>query len=179
MSTPAAAADYHWHMAAQVTLVVAVADNGIIGARGGMPWHLPADLRHFKQVTLGKPVLMGRLTWDSIGRPLPERRNLVLTSDPEWRAEGAERVSSLDQALALAEADGAEELMVIGGAAVYRLALPHARRIYLTRIHAAPDGDTRFPELDPDDWDEVACRERPADERNEYDLTFVVLERAG
>ena len=165
-------------MAAQVTLVVAVADNGIIGARGGMPWHPPADLSHFKQVTLGKPVLMGRLTWDSIGRPLPGRRNLVLTSDPEWRAEGAERVSSLDQALAMAEAGGAEELMGIGGAAVYRLALPRAQRIYLTRIHAAPDGDTHFPELDANEWEEVACRERPADEPNAHDLTFVVLERA-
>lgn len=164
-------------MATQVTLVVAVADNGIIGAHGGMPWHLPADLSHFKQVTMGKPVLMGRLTWDSIGRPLPGRRNLVLTSDPEWRAEGAQRVSSLDQALALAEAEGAEELMVIGGAAVYRLALGRAQRIYLTRIHAAPEGDTRFPDLDADEWEEVARRERLADERNAHDLTFVVLER--
>lgn len=165
-------------MATQVTLVVAVADNGIIGARGGMPWHLPADLRHFKQVTLGKPVLMGRRTWDSIGRALPGRRNLVLTRDAEWRGEGAERVSSLDEALAIAEAAGAEELMVIGGAAVYRLALARARRIYLTRIHAAPEGDTRFPDLDPDEWEEVAHRERLADERNAHDLTFVVLERA-
>jgi dihydrofolate reductase len=165
-------------MAVQVTLVVAVADNGIIGAQGGMPWHLPADLSHFKQVTLGKPVLMGRLTWDSIGRPLPGRRNLVLTSDPEWQAEGAQRVSSLDQALALAEAGGAQELMVIGGAAVYHLALPRAQRIYLTRVHAAPEGDTRFPDLDPDQWEEVAQRERLADERNAHDLTFVVLERA-
>jgi dihydrofolate reductase len=165
-------------MTPQVTFVVAVADNGIIGARGGMPWHLPADLSHFKQLTLGKPILMGRRTWDSIGRPLPGRRNLVLTTDPEWAAEGAERVSSLDQALALAAADGADELMVIGGAAVYRLALPRAQRIYLTRIHASPEGDTHFPELDADAWEEVARRERPADERNAHDLTFVVLERA-
>lgn len=165
-------------MTPQVSFVVAVADNGIIGARGGMPWHLPADLSHFKQLTLGKPILMGRRTWDSIGRPLPGRRNLVLTTDPEWAAEGAERVSSLDQALALAAADGADELMVIGGAAVYRLALPRAQRIYLTRIHASPEGDTHFPELDADTWEEVARRERPADERNAHDLTFVVLERA-
>ena len=164
-------------MTPQVTLVVAVADNGVIGAQGGMPWHLPADLRHFKQVTMGKPILMGRRTWDSIGRPLPGRRNLVLTRDPGWQSEGAERVGSLDQALALAEADAAEELMVIGGAEVYRLAMARAQRIYLTRIHAAPAGDTRFPALDPDTWQEVACREQPADDRNAHDLTFLVLER--
>jgi dihydrofolate reductase len=165
-------------MKPELTLVVAVADNGVIGARGGMPWHLPADLQHFKRLTYGKPVLMGRLTWDSIGKPLPGRRNLVLTTDPEWRAEGAERVASLDQALALAEGDGAGELMVIGGAAVYRLALPAARRIYLTRIHATPAGDTFFPAIEAGDWEEVACRERPADERNPFDLTFLTLERS-
>ncbi|NGP54079.1 dihydrofolate reductase [Thioalkalivibrio sp. XN8] len=164
-------------MRPEITLVVAVAENGVIGARGGMPWHLPADLHHFKQLTYGKPVLMGRLTWDSIGKPLPGRRNLVLTSDPEWQAEGAERVASLDEAVARAEADGAAELMVIGGAAVYRLALPRARRIYLTRIHAEPDGDTHFPEIDDEAWEQVACRERPADERNPHDLSFVTLER--
>lgn len=165
-------------MRPELTLVVAVADNGVIGARGGMPWHLPADLKHFKRLTYGKPVLMGRLTWESIGKPLPGRRNLVLTTDPEWQAEGAERVASLHEALALAASDGAAELMVIGGAAVYRLALPEAKRIYLTRIHASPAGDTHFPEIEPTDWDEVACRERPADARNPYDLTFVTLERA-
>ena len=165
-------------MATEITLVAAVADNGVIGAKGGMPWHLPADLQHFKRLTYGKPVLMGRLTWDSIGRPLPGRRNLVLTSDPEWRAEGAERVRSLDEALAIAEADGAKELMVIGGAAVYRLALPRAQRIYMTRIRATPEGDTHFPPLEPESWDEVARRECLADERNPYDLTFITLERA-
>ena len=165
-------------MKPEISLVVAVADNGVIGAKGGMPWHLPADLQHFKRLTYGKPVLMGRLTWDSIGKALPGRRNLVLTTDPEWRAEGAERVASLDQALALAEADRAAELMVIGGAAIYRLALPQAARIYLTRIHATPEGDTHFPAIEDTAWDEVACRERPADTQNPYDLTFLTLERA-
>ncbi|MGD9386631.1 MAG: dihydrofolate reductase [Gammaproteobacteria bacterium] len=165
-------------MKPEISLVVAVADNGVIGAQGGMPWHLPADLQHFKRLTYGKPVLMGRLTWDSIGKALPGRRNLVLTTDPEWHAEGAERVASLDQALALAEADRAAELMVIGGAAVYRLALPQAARIYLTRIHATPEGDTHFPAIEDSAWDEVACRERPADAHNPCDLTFFTLERA-
>jgi len=142
-----------------------------------MPWHLPADLAHFKQLTMGKPILMGRLTWESIGKPLPGRINLVLTSNPDWQAEGAVRVGSLDEALLAAHKAGAPELIVIGGAHVYRQALPRARRIYMTRVHAEPWGDTLFPELDPGEWDEVARRERLSDQRNAWDLTFVVLER--
>ncbi len=160
-----------------MTLVAAVADNGVIGAEGKMPWHLPADLAHFKQVTMGKPVLMGRLTWEAIGKPLPGRTNLVLSRDSSWRAEGARRVGSLDEARRVAAQAEASELMVIGGAEVYRQALPEAERIYLTRIHAEPWGDTLFPELDPDAWHEVGRRERLSDERNACDLTFVVLER--
>jgi dihydrofolate reductase len=164
-------------MGVEISLVAAVADNGVIGADGGMPWHLPADLAHFKRLTMGKPVLMGRLTWESIGKPLPGRRNLVLTRDPHWRAEGAERVSSMSSAIAAAGQHDARELMVIGGAEVYRQALPHAHRIYLTRVHAEPWGDTLFPELDPDEWREIARREQMSDERNPWDLSFVVLER--
>lgn len=161
----------------QITLVVAVADNGVIGADGGMPWHLPADLAHFRRITMGKPVLMGRLTWESIGRPLPGRLNLVLTGNPSWRAEGATRVGSLDDALEVAAAHGARELMVIGGAHVYEEALPRARRIHLTKVHCEPWGDTLFPELDPQDWREIARQERQSDGKNPYDLTFVGLER--
>lgn len=160
-----------------ITLVVAVADNGVIGADGGMPWHLPADLAHFKRITMGKPVLMGRLTWESIGRPLPGRLNLVLTRNPAWKAEGAVRASSLVDALAIAAARGAHELMVIGGAHVYEQALPRARHIHMTKVHFEPWGDTLFPELDPHDWREVARQERLADEKNPHDLTFVGLER--
>jgi dihydrofolate reductase len=160
-----------------ITLVAAVADNGVIGADGGMPWHLPADLAHFKQLTLGKPVLMGRLTWEAIGKPLPGRLNLVLTRDAHWHEPGASRVGSLKEALQAARDAGAAELMVIGGANVYAHALPLARRIYLTRIHAEPWGDTLFPELDPGDWREVAREEYQADERSRWDLTFVTLER--
>jgi dihydrofolate reductase len=160
-----------------LTLVAAVADNGVIGAEGGMPWHLPADLAHFKQLTMGKPVLMGRLTWEAIGKPLPGRLNLVLTRSAGWHAAGAQRVGSLREALRLAQRAGAQELMVIGGAEVYRQALPSAGRIYLTRVHAEPWGDTLFPELDPEEWHEVGRRERLSDERNPWDLTFVVLER--
>lgn len=160
-----------------ISLVAAVADNGVIGADGGMPWHLPADLAHFRQLTMGKPVLMGRLTWEAIGKALPGRQNLVMTRDVHWHATGATRVGSLEEALQAARAAGASELMVIGGANVYRQALPLATRIYMTRIHAEPWGDTHFPDLEPGDWQEVARREQLADERNAWDLTFAVLER--
>lgn len=143
-----------------------------------MPWHLPADLAHFKRLTMGKPVLMGRLTWQSIGRPLPGRLNLVLSRNPAWRAEGAHGVPSLAEALRVARESGARELMVIGGAEVYRQALPRAARIYMTRVHAAPWGDTLFPDLDPGEWQEVSRRERLSDQHNAWDLTFVTLERA-
>jgi dihydrofolate reductase len=163
----------------EITLVVAVAENGVIGAEGGMPWHLPADLRHFKEITMGKPVVMGRLTWESIGKPLPGRLNLVLTRDSQWSAEGAARVRSLGEALRVAKEARARELMVIGGAYVYREALPLARRIHLTRVRAEPWGDTLFPDLDPGEWREVARREHLSDDRNPWDLTFVTLERVG
>ena len=163
----------------EITLVAAVADNGVIGAEGGMPWHLPADLAHFKKLTMGKPVLMGRLTFGSIGKPLPGRLNLVLTRNAAWQAAGVQPVGSLEEALRVAAQAGASELMVIGGAEVYRQALPHAARIYMTRVHADPWGDTLFPELELDDWQEVGRRERLSDERNAWDLTFVVLEKVG
>lgn len=163
----------------EITLVAAVADNGVIGAEGGMPWHLPADLAHFKKLTMGKPVLMGRLTFGSIGKPLPGRLNLVLTRNTAWQAEGVQPVASLQEALRVAEQAGASELMVIGGAEVYRQALPLADRIYMTRVHAEPWGDTLFPELDLDEWQEVGRREQLSDERNAWDLTFVVLEKVG
>jgi dihydrofolate reductase len=160
-----------------ISLVAAVADNGVIGADGGMPWHLPVDLAHFKRLTMGKPILMGRLTWEAIGKPLPGRLNLVLSRDVNWHAAGASRVGSLEEALQAARNAGAPELMVIGGAHVYRQALPRASRIYLTRVHAEPWGDTLFPEIDPGDWKEVERHEHPSNGRSRWDLTFVTLER--
>jgi dihydrofolate reductase len=156
----------------RITLVVAAAANGVIGIDGGMPWHLPADLAHFKRVTLGKPVLMGRRTHESIGRPLPGRLNLVLSRRPGYQAEGCRAVASLGEALAVAAEARAPELMVIGGAAVYAEAMPAADRILLTGVDAAPEGDTFFPEIDPREWDEVSCKHRPADERNPWSLSF-------
>mgnify|MGYP002651653057 CR=1 FL=1 len=145
----------------ELVLVVAAAENGVIGKDGAMPWHLPADLRHFRRITMGKPVIMGRKTWHSIGRPLPGRQNIVLTRDPAFHGTGAAIVSSLDEALAAA--GGASEAMVIGGAEIYALARPLATRIELTRIHAAPEGDTYFPEPEASLWVETAREDHAAD----------------
>lgn len=157
-----------------LTAVVAVADNGVIGREGGLPWHLPADLKHFKAMTMGRPVLMGRRTFESIGKALPGRRNLVVTRRP-LAVPGVEAVGSIDEALALV-AD-APEVAIIGGAQIWRDTLPRIGRIHLTRVHADVDGDTFFPDLDPLHWRETERREQPADERNAYPLTFVTLER--
>lgn len=159
-----------------VSLVVAMARNHVIGRDNTLPWRLPEDLRHFKAVTLGKPVLMGRKTFESIGRPLPGRTNLVLTRDPAWKSDGAVVVHSLNEALARSGA--AQEMAGIGGAEIFRLLIPLASRIYLTRIDADIPGDTVFPPLDYSQWVEVDSRRFSADERNAYDMTFVTLERA-
>ena len=160
----------------KVSLIVAVGRRNEIGKDGQMPWHLPADLRHFKRNTLGKSVLMGRKTLEAIGRALPERRNLVLTRDAGFRAEGCETVTSLDAALELVS--GEPELMVIGGGEVYRLAWARTDRIYLTRIHADVEGaDTFFPEIQDGRWREVSREDHRADEKNPFDYSFLLLER--
>lgn len=149
-----------------VVLVVAVADNGVIGHNGKMPWHLPADLRHFKQVTMGRPVIMGRKTFVSIGRPLPGRHNIVLTRSSGWAAEGATVVPDMPAAILAAEQGpqgDAGEIMVIGGAQIYALARPLATRIELTQIHIRPEGDTFFETPDPAEWRETAWEDHPAD----------------
>lgn len=159
-----------------LTAVVAATENNVIGRDNGMPWHLPADLQHFKAVTLGKPVLMGRRTFAAIGRPLPGRRNLVLSRDLGFVAAGVETFSTLEQALAAA--GDVDELMIIGGQTVYELALPHVQRVHLTRLHMQVEGDAHFPDLPPEQWREVSrSARRPADERNACDMTFLVLER--
>lgn len=157
-----------------LSAVVAVADNGVIGREGALPWHLPADLAHFKAKTMGKPVLMGRRTWESIGRPLPGRRNLVLTSRP-LDVPGAEVVLSLEDALA--RCIEAPELAIIGGEQVFRDSLPRLDVIYLTEVHAEIAGDTFFPALPPEQWREVERQERAPDERNPHAMSFVTLER--
>lgn len=156
-----------------IALVAAMDRNRLIGADGNLPWHLPADMRHFRRLTLGKTVLMGRLTWESLGRPLPERQNLVLTRQL-IEFEGAQRVGDLEQAMA---ACTGLELMVIGGAQIYKLALPMAERIYLTEVDAALEGDTWFPEIPPRQWREVERQSQPADEKNCFGMSFVTLQR--
>lgn len=152
-----------------------MARNGVIGRDNTLPWHLPEDLRHFKAVTLGKPILMGRRTFESIGKPLPGRTNLVLTHNCAWHAEGTVAVHSIEEALG--RSVEAPDLAGIGGAEIFRLLLPQAIRIYLTRVHADIPGDTVFPALDPAEWTESDARTHPADARNAYDMTFVTLDR--
>ena len=159
-----------------VSQIVAVGRRNEIGKDGKMPWHLPADLKHFKANTLGKPVLMGRKTLEAIGRPLPERRNLVLTRDAAFKAAGCETVTSLDAAIQLVT--GQPELMVIGGGEVYRLAWARTDRIYLTRIQADVEGaDTFFPDVEDGHWREFSREEHRADAKNPFDYSFLVLER--
>jgi dihydrofolate reductase len=157
-----------------ISLIAAMAENRVMGRDNQLPWRLPADLRRFKQITMGKPLLMGRKTFESIGRALPGRLNIVLSRQPGYRAEGCLVASSLETALRAAES--AEEIMVIGGAQVFADTLPLARRIYLTRIHATVEGDTRFPEYDEGAWREASREEMAAE--GEYPAhSFVVLER--
>jgi dihydrofolate reductase len=156
-------------------LIAAIADNGVIGRKNRLPWHLPADLGHFKQLTLDKTIVMGRRTWESLPGVLPRRRHIVLSRDPAFRPEGCLVVDSLDAAIAAA--GPVPELLIVGGAALYAETLPRADGLYLTLVHAALEGDAWFPRWDPVDWVEVSRVERPADERNAYAVSFVELRR--
>jgi dihydrofolate reductase len=159
----------------EIILILARADNGVIGKDGKLPWHLPADLRHFKQLTTGKPMIMGRKTFESLPGLLPDRRHIVLTRDTAWEEEGAEVARSVEEALALANAP---HVAVIGGAEIYELFLPRADRIELTEVHAAPEGDTVFPAFDAEAWKESARETHEAEgDRPAHD--FVTLVRRG
>lgn len=158
-----------------ITLVVAVASNGIIGRDGRLPWQLPADLARFKKLTMGKAVLMGRRTWESIGRPLPGRDNIVITRQKDYVAQGCQVAHSLGSALRTAS--DAEEIMIIGGAGLYEEALPLAGRIEMTRVHGEIPGDTRFPWFNQSEWQEVRRIEREADQDNAWPISFITLER--
>lgn len=153
-------------------MIAALAKKQVIGKNNLMPWHMPADLAHFKRVTLGKPVLMGRKTFESIGRPLPGRRNLVISRNPDYQAEGIEVVGSVEAALAQLAGSSVEELMVIGGGHLYAEMLPSADCLYLTRIDLAVEGDTRFPAFDDGQWQRVDCESHPADEKNPHPYSF-------
>ena len=161
----------------KIVLVVAMAENRVIGRAGGLPWRLSGDLKYFKRVTLGRPVIMGRKTWTSIGKPLPERRNIVVTRNVAFRAEGAEIAPSLDAAFDLCRDASAEAAMVIGGGEIYAQALARADRIHLTEVHRSVEGDTLFPDLDAAEWREVDRDPQPAESSDGPTYTFVVLDR--
>lgn len=158
-----------------ISLIAAVARKRVIGRAGELPWHLPHDLAHFKKTTLGKPVIMGRRTHASIGRPLPERENIVVTRHPDRVAPGCRAVPSLDEALVACA--GADEAVVIGGASLYAEALPRAQLLYLTRVDADVQGDAFFPDVDLSGWRELDRRDFPADERHAYPFSIATLER--
>ena len=158
-----------------ITLIVAVADSGVIGRDNALPWHLPEDLKRFKRLTMGKPIVMGRKTFESIGKPLPGRQNIVLTREPNYRRDGVTVVHDADAALAAA--GGAAEIMVIGGADLFRLFLPRAARIHLTRVHGDIAGDVVWPALDTREWAVAAREAHDSDDRHAYAMTFEVWEK--
>ncbi len=153
-----------------------MARNRVIGRDNRLPWHLPADLRHFKELTLGKPIIMGRKTWESLPGLLPDRRHIVVTRQQDYVAQGAETAASLDAAIALA--GDVDEVMIVGGANLYAQALPVADRLYITLVDAEVDGDASFPEFDMDAWHVIDESSAPADEKNRYGLRFLTLGKA-
>jgi len=160
----------------RVSAVVAASENGVIGREGGLPWHVSSDLKLFKEITLGKPVIMGRRTWESLPRkPLPGRRNIVITRRADFVAESAELVHSVDEALAVCA--GEAEVSIIGGGQVYAEAMSRTDRIYLTRIHLDVDGDTFLPELKASEWHEVERRRFARGERDDAEFTLIVMDR--
>jgi dihydrofolate reductase len=160
------------------SIIVAAAENGVIGRNGQLPWRLSADLRRFKQLTMGHAVLMGRKTYESIGRPLPGRRMIVITRQPGYDAVGVEIAHSLAAACGLAANAHETEAFIIGGAEIFGEALPHADRLYFTRVHATIDGDVYFPPFDRADWSLTSKEEHPADVKNDYPFTFQTYERS-
>ncbi len=155
-------------------MIAAMAKGRVIGKEGGIPWHLPADFGWFRHNTLGKPVIIGRKTYESIGHRLQGRHNIVISRNPQWSAEGVDNVTTVGEALALVQ--GVQEAVVIGGSSIYALCLPLSDRLYLTHINADIDGDTRFPEWG-DDWVNSYLEYYNADEKNQYSMEFIVLDR--
>ena len=155
-------------------MIAAMTPDGVIGRDNDLPWRIPADLRHFKTMTMGKPMIMGRRNHESIGRALPDRANIILTRDTRYRAPGCIVVHTPEEALAAAEGD---EIMVIGGAEIYRLFLPIASTLYLTRVHARIDGDVRFPPIQWSEWRLVAESQHPAEEDSPHPFTFETWKR--
>ena len=158
-----------------ISIIVAMDKKGVIGHEGDLPWHLSVDLKHFKAITMGKPLIMGRKTHESIGRPLPGRKNIIMTHSSGFIAEGCTVVHSLDDAFQAA--GDANEVMIMGGAGLYEQSLERANRLYLTEVHADISGDVYFPEFNKDDWIEIEREDHSADDKNDFDFSFVVMER--
>lgn len=161
-----------------LSCIVAMSENRVIGTNNSLPWHLPEDLKYFKRITLGHPIIMGRKTYESIGRPLPGRANIVVTRQPGWSADGVLTVGGIDAAIHLAEQqEGGSEVFVIGGAELFRHTLGQVERLYLTQVHAKVAGDVYFPDFNQDEWREVDRIDHQADQRNPYSYSFLVLNR--
>lgn len=160
-----------------VSLLVAASENNVIGKDNKLPWHLPNDLKYFKNLTWGMPILMGRKTFDSIGRPLPGRNSIVITHNNDWQHQGVDVVHSIKEAVEKAQSFGVKEIFVIGGAQIFKMSLPSANRIYLTRIHHQFEGDVFFPVISDNEWVLTSERFCAADEKNSYDHTYQIWER--
>lgn len=169
--------------AVAIVLVVAVAENGVIGRDNAMPWRISSDLKYFRSVTIGRPVVMGRKTFQSIGRPLPQRTNIVVTRDPGYTAPGVLVATDLGKAMQAARGDAlrrhAESIAIIGGTEIFRQMLPLADRLLVTEVHASPEGDTYMPEIDPKLWREIERRPQPKGPKDDYGFSFVTYVRSG
>lgn len=163
----------------RLSIIVAVSENGVIGRDNDLPWKLPDDLKFFRKTTSGFPIIMGRKNYESIGRPLPNRHNIVISRDPHLKIEGCDCVTSLDDAIVLAQADGTEEAFVIGGGQIYAQALSKADRLYVTRVHAEIKGDVTFPAIESKEWNLVHEEHHPADENHAHAFTFRTYDRIG
>lgn len=158
-----------------ISIIVAVAENNVIGNDNQLIWHIPGDLKRFKALTMGHHIIMGRKTWESIGRPLPGRTSVVVTRNTQFKADGAKVVHSLDDAIAIASADS--EVFIIGGGELYQQALPVASKLYLTKVHRSYEGDVSFPEISPDEWKEVHSEKGKPTDTDRLEYTYVDLER--
>lgn len=160
-----------------ISFIAAVSENNVIGKDYKLPWCLPTDMRYFKNVTWGFPVIMGRKSFEALGKPLKGRKNIVITRNKEWRADGVEIAQNIDQAITLASKSDAKELFIIGGGEIFRAALATANKIYLTRVHGNFEGDAFFPEFNKEDWSLVSNRESGPDDMNSFSVSFQVWER--
>lgn len=158
-----------------LSIIVAMDERGTIGRQNGLPWRLSADLKHVKAITMGKPIIMGRKTHESIGKPLPGRDNIIISRNPDYRSEGCDVFTAIDEALESCREH--TEVVIMGGAELYQQTLPRVSYIYLTEVHAVVEGDVFFPRYNPEQWREISRKDFKADEKNEFDYSFVVLER--